>query len=158
MAPVFETTITSHGGTTAGIEVPEEILAELGSGRRPAVVVWLGDYTYRSTVAVMGGENLIGVSNKVRAASGLAIGDTVQVELTLDTEPRVITHPTTWSSRSTPPRVPARHGTGCPTATSAGTPRRSRRPSSPRPAPVACSRPWTSSSVVDQASIVDMSP
>ncbi len=93
MAPVFDTTIMSHGGTTAGIAVPESVLTELGGGRRPAVLVRLDGYTYRSTVAVMGGEILIGVSNKIRAESGLAVGDTVRVELTLDTEPRVITPP-----------------------------------------------------------------
>ena len=93
MAPVFETTILSHGGTTAGIEIADEVVKALGGGRRPAVVVRLNDYTYRSTVAVMGGKNLIGVSNQVRTESGLAAGDVVEVELTLDTAPRVVTPP-----------------------------------------------------------------
>lgn len=93
MTPVFETTIVSHGGTTAGIEIPGEVVTALGGGGRPAVVVRLNDYPYRSSIAVMGGQNLIGMSNKVRAESGLAAGDVVEVELTLDTAPRVITPP-----------------------------------------------------------------
>lgn len=93
MAPVFETTILGSGKTAAGIEVPDEIVAELGAGRRPAVTVMLNGYRYRSTIAVMGGTTLISVSNQVRADSGLAVGDVVRVELALDTAARVIIPP-----------------------------------------------------------------
>lgn len=34
MTPVFETTIVSHGGTTAGIEIPDEVVTALGGGGR----------------------------------------------------------------------------------------------------------------------------
>lgn len=53
----------------------------------------MNDYPYRSSIAVMGGQNLIGVIDKVRAESGLAAGDVVDLELTLDTAPPVITPP-----------------------------------------------------------------
>lgn len=35
--------------------MPDEVVEELGSGRRPPVVVSLGGHTYRTTVASMGG-------------------------------------------------------------------------------------------------------
>jgi hypothetical protein len=35
----FRTSIAQSGKTTTGIQVPEEVVAALGSGRRPAVTV-----------------------------------------------------------------------------------------------------------------------
>lgn len=76
-----------------GIEVPPEVLERLGAGGRPAVTVGLGAFSYRNTVGVMGGRYLLPVSAEVRAASGVAAGDTVQVTLELDTAPRVVQVP-----------------------------------------------------------------
>jgi hypothetical protein len=89
----FRTTILQTGKTTAGIEVPPEVVEALGAGKRPPVRVTLNGYTYRNTVAVMGGEYMIGVSNEHRAASGLKGGDVVDVDLELDTTPRVVSVP-----------------------------------------------------------------
>ena len=89
----FRTTILTTGKTTAGIEVPEEVVQGLGAGRRPPVRVTLNGYSYRNTVAVMNGTYMIGVSNEHRAASGLQGGDVVDVELELDTAPREVTVP-----------------------------------------------------------------
>lgn len=94
MAPQrFRTTILQTGTTAAGIEVPESAVAALGAGKRPPVRVSLNGYTYRNTVAVMGGKYMIGVSNEHRTASGLAGGDVVDVELELDTAPREVSVP-----------------------------------------------------------------
>ncbi len=65
----------------------------LGQGKRPPVLVTIDGYTYRNTVAVMGGVYMIGVSAAHRAAAGVAAGDEVEVDLELDTEPRVVTVP-----------------------------------------------------------------
>ena len=89
----FGTTIVSGGGTTAGIEVPDEAVQQLGAGRRPKVVVDVDGYRYRSSVAVMGGRNMISLSTAHRQASGLSAGDTVQVVLELDTAPRELEVP-----------------------------------------------------------------
>lgn len=89
----FRTTILTTGKTSAGIEVPEAAVLALGAGRRPPVRVTLNGYSYRNTVAVMGGTYMIGVSNEHRAASGLKGGDVVDVELELDTAPREVTVP-----------------------------------------------------------------
>jgi bacteriocin resistance YdeI/OmpD-like protein/uncharacterized protein DUF1905 len=88
----FSTTIVQMGNNT-GIEVPTEALDALGGGKRPAVTVSVADYVYRSTVATMGGRSLIPLSAEHRRASGLAGGATVEVELTLDEEPRVLEVP-----------------------------------------------------------------
>lgn len=46
-----------RGGKTAtGIRVPAEVVESLGSGKRPPVRVTINGHTYRSSIAVMGGE------------------------------------------------------------------------------------------------------
>jgi hypothetical protein len=89
----FRTTILSAGKTAAGIEVPPEVVEALGSGRKPPVRVTINGYTYRSSVATVSGAFMIGVSNDVRRAAGVAAGEEVDVELELDTEPRVVQVP-----------------------------------------------------------------
>jgi hypothetical protein len=90
----FRTTLLQSGPTATGFEVPPEVVEALGAGRRPPVRVTLnGTYTYRNTVAVMGGVFMIGVSAEHRAASGVKGGDEITVELALDTEPREIAVP-----------------------------------------------------------------
>jgi Bacteriocin-protection, YdeI or OmpD-Associated/Domain of unknown function (DUF1905) len=89
----FRTTILSAGKTAAGIEVPPEAVEALGSGRKPPVKVTINGYTYRSSVATVSGAFMIGVSNDVRRAAGVAAGEDVDVELQLDTEPRVVQVP-----------------------------------------------------------------
>jgi bifunctional DNA-binding transcriptional regulator/antitoxin component of YhaV-PrlF toxin-antitoxin module len=81
------------GKTATGLVVPPEIVEALGSGKKPAVVVTVGGTTYRSTVAPRGGQFLIPLSAERREAAGVAAGDTVDVDLELDTEPREVDVP-----------------------------------------------------------------
>jgi len=89
----FRAVLLLSGKTATGIRVPPEIVEELGPGKRPAVLVTINSYTYRSTVAVMGGEFMLPVSAEVRDHAGIAAGDEVDVELELDTAPRELTVP-----------------------------------------------------------------
>ena len=88
----FKTSILQTGNNT-GIEVPAEVVEGLGGGRKPAVVVTIGEYGYRSSIAVMGGKFLIPLSAERRAQSGIKGGDAVEVELALDTQPRDVEIP-----------------------------------------------------------------
>lgn len=88
----FETTLSQTGNNT-GIEVPPEIVDELGAGKRPAVNVTVNGYSYRSTIATMGGRYMISFSSDKRAATGLGGGDPITVDLTLDTAPRTVEVP-----------------------------------------------------------------
>ena len=72
----------------AGIVLPPEIVEGLGSGKRPPVKVTLNGYTYRSTVATMGGRFMIGLSAENRQAAGLNGDEELEVGLDLDSEPR----------------------------------------------------------------------
>jgi len=89
----FHTTILQSGKTAAGIEVPEEIVTALGSGKRPKVSVTINGYTYRSSIAPMNGVYMVGVNSDVRAAAGVAGGQEVDVDIELDTAPREVTVP-----------------------------------------------------------------
>lgn len=89
----FRAVIQLSGKTATGIEVPPEVVASLGQGKRPPVRVTIGGYTYRSTVGVVGGKSMLPVSADNRAAAGVAAGDEVEVEVELDTEPREVSLP-----------------------------------------------------------------
>lgn len=90
---VSYTTIIKTDGNNTGLEVPPEIIAKLGSSKKPAVIVTLAGYTYRNTVAVMGGVFMISLSKANREAAGVKGGDKVEVTLELDSEPRTVTVP-----------------------------------------------------------------
>ncbi|REK75012.1 YdeI/OmpD-associated family protein [Paenibacillus paeoniae] len=89
----FRTEIILGGKTATGFEVPREVVEAMGPTKKPRVVVKIGDYTYRSTVAVMDGKFMLPLSAENRQGAGVAAGDQVEVELTLDTEPREIVVP-----------------------------------------------------------------
>jgi len=80
-------------GNNTGIEVPAEVMDALGAGKRPPVVVNVNGFEYRSTIASMGGKFLIPFSAARREESGIIGGDAIDVELTLDTAPRVVEVP-----------------------------------------------------------------
>ena len=86
------------GTTKTGIEVPPEVIAALGSSKKPAVKVTVNGYSYRSTVAVMGGKFMVGVNAERRAAAGVEGGDEIEVELELDTEPRELAVPADFAA------------------------------------------------------------
>ena len=89
----FRTTLITAGKTATGIEIPPELVEQLGAGKRPAVHVTVNGYRYRSTVAVMGGKFLVGVSAEHRKGARVEGGDEIDVELTVDTDPREVAVP-----------------------------------------------------------------
>jgi hypothetical protein len=89
----FRTKLLSAGKTAAGIEVPAKVVEALGSSKRPPVRVTINGHTYRSTVAVLGGKFMLGVSAEQRKAAGVSAGEMLDVDLELDTQPRVVTVP-----------------------------------------------------------------
>jgi hypothetical protein len=89
----FKTTLELAGKTATGFRVPPDVVAALGKGKRPPVVVTIKGYSYRNTVAVYGDEYLIGVAAEHRAAAGVKAGDELDVALELDTAPREVDVP-----------------------------------------------------------------
>jgi hypothetical protein len=89
----FSAIVELNGKTATGIEVPDDVIAALGAGQRPPVLVTIGDYRYRTTVARMGGRFLVGINAEHRAAAGVAAGEQIDVDIVPDTEPREVTVP-----------------------------------------------------------------
>ena len=89
----FRTTIQQTGKTAMGFDVPPDVVEALGAGKRPPVTVTINGYTYRNTVAVMGGAYMVGVAAEHRAPAGIVGGEDVDVDLELDTAPREVTVP-----------------------------------------------------------------
>ncbi|HEY8799250.1 MAG TPA: YdeI/OmpD-associated family protein [Candidatus Limnocylindrales bacterium] len=94
----FHTTILQAGKTATGIRIPDEIVEGLGAGKRPPVRVTINGYTYRSTVAVMGGDYMVGVNADNRAGADVAGGDQVDVDIELDTAPREVAVPADFAA------------------------------------------------------------
>jgi hypothetical protein len=80
-------------GNATGVEVPERVIDAFGSGKRPKVVITINGHTWRSSVASMGGRFIVGISAANRAARRIAEGEVVEIDLKLDTEPRVVSEP-----------------------------------------------------------------
>jgi hypothetical protein len=89
----FRTTLLLSGKTATGFVVPPEVVESLGAGKRPPVTVTINGYTYRNTVAPMGGVFMLGVSAEHRAGAGVAAGDEIDVDLELDTAERTVEVP-----------------------------------------------------------------
>jgi Bacteriocin-protection, YdeI or OmpD-Associated/Domain of unknown function (DUF1905) len=94
----FRTTVELGGKTATGIRVPDEVVASLAAGKRPAVRVTINGYTYRSTVAPMSGGFYLPVSAEVREKTGVAAGDEIEAEIELDTAPREVTLPADFAA------------------------------------------------------------
>jgi hypothetical protein len=90
----FRTTILLAKKTATGVSVPEEIVTALGAGKKPPVRVTINGFTYRSTIAVMDGKYMLGISAAVREQAGVKGGDEIDVFLELDDKPREVdVHP-----------------------------------------------------------------
>jgi bifunctional DNA-binding transcriptional regulator/antitoxin component of YhaV-PrlF toxin-antitoxin module len=73
--------------------VPEKNILELGTNKRPPVNVNVNGFTYKSTVAVMGGRYMISFPKANRVATGLKAGDEIRVILELDEGVREVVVP-----------------------------------------------------------------
>ncbi|HEX7153822.1 MAG TPA: YdeI/OmpD-associated family protein [Thermoanaerobaculia bacterium] len=79
-------------GSMCAIPVPFDPAEVFGRVRAP-VKVTLNGYTFRSTIASMGGETFIPFRRSNREAAGLEGTETLEVTLELDTEKREVEPP-----------------------------------------------------------------
>jgi hypothetical protein len=92
-AIAFRATLELNGKTATGIVVPDEIVTALAAGRRPKVLAMINGYSYRSSVASMGGRFLLPVSADIRSSASVSAGDEVEVVIEVDREVRQVTVP-----------------------------------------------------------------
>jgi hypothetical protein len=95
----FKSTLKQAEGSTAtGIVIPDDVLAALGAGKKPPVKMTVNGYAYRSTVATINGDYMVGFSADHRGACGIKGGDPIEVTIELDTEPRTVELPADFAA------------------------------------------------------------
>ncbi len=87
------TAVLEPRGPAGAIVLTEDHLAELGASKRSPVTITVGDASVEGRIGVMGGEILVGLAKAARAALGVEIGQTVDVTLSVDAEPREVVVP-----------------------------------------------------------------
>ena len=87
-------TPTPRGGGGCLVPVPREVAAQLGLKGMPKIRSVIAGQPYRGSLMPMGdGTYCLGVLKSIQEAVGVGCGDTVTVELELDTTPRVVEPP-----------------------------------------------------------------
>lgn len=95
----FKTTLKQAESSTAtGIVIPDDVVAALGAGKKPPVKVVVNGYAYRSTVATVNGDYMVGFSADHRAASGIKGADAIEVDIQVDAEPRTVELPADFAA------------------------------------------------------------
>jgi len=90
----FRTELLKGDGDTTGFVIPDKVVEAMGQGKRPKVTVTInGKFSYPNTVAVMGGQYMIGISKERRKLAGVSGGEMIEVTLELDTTPRAMEVP-----------------------------------------------------------------
>ena len=97
----FRATVIASGNATA-FEVPAKLVAALDGGARPPIAVTINGHTWRTRIARMRGQILIGISAANRAAASIAEGDHVAVDVVLDTAERIVALPPDLAVAMTP--------------------------------------------------------
>lgn len=88
------TTTLQPRGPAAAVVLDDEQAAAIGEGaKRFPVRATVNGYSWRTSVARMRGENMLGLSREVREGAGVEAGDTVEVVIELDGEPREVELP-----------------------------------------------------------------
>jgi hypothetical protein len=87
-------TPTPRGGGGCLVPVPRDVAAKLGLKGMPKIQAVIAGQPYRGSLMPMGdGTYCLGVLKSIQEAAGVGFGDTVNVELQLDTTPRVVEPP-----------------------------------------------------------------
>lgn len=88
----FRAVVIPSGNATA-VEIPQDVMRSLGTEARPPVAISINGHSWRSRVAIMNGQRLVGISAANRIAAGIEQGQTIEIDITLDTAPRDVEEP-----------------------------------------------------------------
>jgi hypothetical protein len=87
-------TPTPRGGGGTLVPIPKEVAAKLGLKGMPKVQAMIAGTPYRGSLMPMGdGTYCLGVLKSIQEAAGVGQGDTISIELELDTAPRTVELP-----------------------------------------------------------------
>src|SRR6266702_9001806 len=86
---------TPRGGGGTLVPIPRQVAANLGLKGMPKVQAVIAGQPYHGSLMPMGdGTYCLGVLKSIQEAAGVRQGDTVSIELGLDTAPRTVAMPT----------------------------------------------------------------
>src|SRR5215510_9199789 len=83
---------TAGGESFTFISIPFDVKKVFGKARLP-VKLTINDFTYRTTISVMGGKYCVPLRKSNRESAGVKAGDVVQISVVPDVEPRVVKVP-----------------------------------------------------------------
>ena len=87
-------TPTPRGGGGCLVPVPRDVATKLGLKGMPKINAVIGGQPYRGSLMPMGdGTYCLGVLKSIQEAAGVGLGDSITVELELDTTPRIVELP-----------------------------------------------------------------
>lgn len=87
-------TPTPRGGGGTLVPIPREVAAKLGLKGMPKIQAVIAGTPYRGSLMPMGdGTYCLGVLKSIQEAAGVGQGDTISIELALDTAPRTVEPP-----------------------------------------------------------------
>lgn len=84
---------TLQGDSGMFVEVPPEIRQALGPSRRPPVRVVVNGVELRTTLMAYAGGSQIGLRREIREAAGVQPGESFELQVELDTAPRMVELP-----------------------------------------------------------------
>lgn len=85
----YLTTVIGHGNHAA-LEVPDEVLKELGTNKRAPLKVTINDYTFQTTATGVDGKCMIPFAMKDREGSNTRAGEDIQITVELDSGHREV--------------------------------------------------------------------
>jgi len=88
----FRAVVIPSGNATA-VEIPGDVMQSLGPEARPPISITINGHSWRSRVAIKNGQHLVGISAAHRAAAGIAEGQAIELDITLDSAPRDVEEP-----------------------------------------------------------------
>jgi uncharacterized protein DUF1905/bacteriocin resistance YdeI/OmpD-like protein len=87
-------TATPRGGGGTLVPIPKEVAAELGLKGMPKIQAVIAGTAYRGSLMPMGdGTYCLGVLKSIQEAAGVGAGDSITIDLELDTAPRNVDMP-----------------------------------------------------------------
>lgn len=87
-------TPTPRGGGGTLVPIPKEVAAKLGLTGMPTIQAVIAGTAYRGSLMPMGdGSYCLGVLKSIQEAAGVGHGDTITIDLEVDTAPRTVELP-----------------------------------------------------------------
>lgn len=100
MGALTLTTTLAKRGPAAAVVLDDDQVQQIGEGaKRFPVQATINGYSWRTSVARMRGEFLLGLNREVREGAGVQAGDTVEVDIALDDAPRQVELPEDFKAK-----------------------------------------------------------